>query len=71
MRQLGLLLSACKEQNKDIDLINMLSPHKLDTIIEATKSISYSESNTKNSISLALKIGQSKKMCSNRKKYWN
>ena len=59
MRRLGRLLKACEVEGRQTKLLDLMTPKKLEYIINKTKSISYSEQNPKKSISLALKIGHS------------
>ena len=65
MRQLGRLLIACDNNSTStsLNLIDILTPKKLDFIIDVTKNICYSEKAPKQSICLALKIGHSLKKC--------
>ena len=65
LRQIGRLLVACDNNNekRNITLLDVLKPKKLDFLIKTTKEITYSEDHPKQSISLALKIGHSLKKC--------
>ena len=52
MRRLGRLLKACEVEGRQTKLLDLMTPKKLEYIINKTKSISYSEQNPKQSISL-------------------